>query len=159
RSRLIAIERRMIASALPPQVARPQPPPLPAASEPPAGVTVLAAKPAPQPQPAVLATATPAVAPAPSEPPAPRPEALVQPAAMTATAPSEPPPWRRALAQNWTGVLGAVITVAGVGFFGVYASFKLGPVGRFALIDGFAALLFLGSRWLLRSETWRPFGT
>jgi hypothetical protein len=76
---------------------------------------------------------------------------------MTPPTPRQPPAWRRALAQNWTGVLGAVITVAGVGFFGVYASFKLGPVGRFVLIDTFAALLFLGSRWLLRFETWRPF--
>src|SRR5262245_11664624 len=162
RSRLSAIERQVSASTPPPRVARPTPPPLPAASEP-VGVTPFTATPATPEQPAARAAAAQAVPPETSErrlpttaaSPAAAPPAL----AIPAPAPRQPPPWRRALAQNWTGILGAVITVAGVGFFGVYASFKLGPVGRFLLIDGFAALLFLGSRWLQRFEAWRPFGS
>jgi hypothetical protein len=73
--------------------------------------------------------------------------------------------WDRIKAQvqaNWTGILGAVILVVGIAFFGVLASMFIGPEGRFALIVGLAVLLLVASRWLLRharQDVWRPFAT
>ncbi|PBQ34012.1 hypothetical protein CNR22_20260 [Sphingobacteriaceae bacterium] len=43
--------------------------------------------------------------------------------------------------ENWTGILGSVIMVVGVGFLGVYAALKISALGRFILISGFAATL------------------
>lgn len=44
-------------------------------------------------------------------------------------------------AENWTGILGSVIMVIGVGFLGIYAALKISALGRFLLISGFAAVL------------------
>ncbi len=61
------------------------------------------------------------------------------------------------LKSNWTGVLGSVILVTGVAFFGVLASLFIGPEGRFALILGFAAAFFGGGLWLRRKPGWVDF--
>lgn len=66
------------------------------------------------------------------------------PAAAAATVPSAPTPWdlfQKKFVENWTGILGSVVLVMGVGFLGVYAAIQLSPFFRFLLIDGFAALL------------------
>lgn len=93
--------------------------------------------------------------------------ALKAPAVTVEKTPAEkpaPPPKRysetwskieKQLAENWTGISGAVILVMGVGFFGIYAALKLSPFFRFLMIAGFSAILggisfYLGSqaKWL-----------
>lgn len=44
-------------------------------------------------------------------------------------------------AENWTGILGAIIMVMGVGFAGLYAALVVSPFFRFLMISAFAALL------------------
>lgn len=66
----------------------------------------------------------------------------------------EPSIWERTSAlmlENWTGILGAVILVTGVGFLGIYAALKVTPFVRFWFISGGAAAL-LGVRWALRQQ-------
>ena len=53
--------------------------------------------------------------------------------------------------ENWTGILGAVILVTGVGFLGIYAALRVTPFARFWFISGGAAAL-LGVRWALRNQ-------
>jgi hypothetical protein len=70
-------------------------------------------------------------------------------------APTGPTWWERAsalLLENWTGILGAVVLVTGVGFLGIYAALRLAPPFRFLLICAFAGGL-LGVRFALRSKT------
>jgi hypothetical protein len=57
-------------------------------------------------------------------------------------------------AENWTGILGSVILVIGVGFLGIYAALKLSAVGRFSLITGFAAVLCGLFFYLHKKEEW-----
>ncbi|TGK16530.1 DUF2339 domain-containing protein [Leptospira kmetyi] len=51
------------------------------------------------------------------------------------------------LSENWTGILGAVILVAGIGFLGIYALFILSSVYRCLLILGFSIILAGLSFW------------
>ena len=53
--------------------------------------------------------------------------------------------------ENWTGILGSIITVMGVAFFGVYLALKIAPLGRFMMITAFAGALF-GLFLYLRSK-------
>ena len=87
----------------------------------------------------------PPVPPTPPVPPRPR---------VPAPAPAEPDWWERAsamLLENWTGILGAVVLVTGVGFLGIYAALRVAPPFRFLLICTFAAAL-LGGRFALRNQ-------
>jgi hypothetical protein len=80
------------------------------------------------------------------------PPIVKQPPAQVA--PLAPTLWERASAlalENWTGILGAVILVTGVGFLGIYAALRVTPFARFWLISGGAAAL-LGVRWALRQQ-------
>ncbi|XDD49954.1 hypothetical protein AB3N59_16560 [Leptospira sp. WS92.C1] len=52
------------------------------------------------------------------------------------------------LSENWTGILGAVILVAGISFLGIYALFILSAIFRCLLVLGFAAVLFGLAFWL-----------
>ena len=56
--------------------------------------------------------------------------------------------------ENWTGILGAMIMVAGVVFFGVYAALKMTAMYRFLLITGFSVLLTTAFIYLKRHEKW-----
>ncbi len=56
--------------------------------------------------------------------------------------------------ENWTGILGAVIMVAGVVFFGIYAALKVSALYRFFLIVGFSVLLTAGFIYLKRHDKW-----
>lgn len=97
---------------------------------------------------------------APTAPGAPAAEGLWEPAPRAPRVPN--PRWeglREQLKSNWTGVLGAVILVTGVAFFGVLASLYIGPEGRFALILAFAAATYAGSLWLARKPLWQSFAT
>jgi len=60
--------------------------------------------------------------------------------------------------ENWTGILGALVVVAGVTFVGIYTALQLAPVYRFLLTLGVAAALVAGSFALERREHWRKFG-
>lgn len=57
-------------------------------------------------------------------------------------------------AENWTGILGSIILVIGVGFLGIYAALKVSAMGRFMLISGFAALLGGVFFYLHKKEDW-----
>lgn len=59
--------------------------------------------------------------------------------------------------ENWTGILGALVVVAGVTFVGIYTALQLAPVYRFMLTLGVAAALVAGSFALARREQWRTF--
>lgn len=50
--------------------------------------------------------------------------------------------------DNWTGILGAVVLVTGVGFLGVYTALQVTPPVRFAMISAFAGALFGGHLYL-----------
>ncbi|MFZ9980905.1 MAG: hypothetical protein ACO3FI_02630 [Cyclobacteriaceae bacterium] len=43
--------------------------------------------------------------------------------------------------ENWTGILGSIIMVIGVGFLGIYTALKISAPGRFILISGFSVML------------------
>ena len=60
--------------------------------------------------------------------------------------------------ENWTGILGALVVVAGVTFVGIYTALQLAPVYRFLLTLGVAGALVGGSFALERRESWRKFG-
>ncbi|MVN76287.1 hypothetical protein GO988_08115 [Hymenobacter sp. HMF4947] len=103
------------------------------------------------PAPAPAAWPTP---PAPAKPPQPR--LLPPPARRRAPkpVPTGPTWWEKAatmVLENWTGVLGAVVLVTGVGFLGIYAALRLAPPFRFLLICAFAVGL-LGARYALRNK-------
>lgn len=69
-------------------------------------------------------------------------------------APAEPTWWDRAekvLLDNWTGILGAVVLVTGVGFLGVYTALRVSAPLRFGMITAFAAAL-LGLHYYLRPK-------
>lgn len=59
------------------------------------------------------------------------------------------------LSENWTGILGAVILVAGISFLGIYALFILSAFFRCLLVLGFAAVLFGLSFWLGKKSEFR----
>lgn len=64
----------------------------------------------------------------------------------------------RQVAENWTGILGSVIMVVGVGFLGIYAALKLEAFFRFIMISGFSALLFATYFFLRKLEKWVQLG-
>ena len=131
------------------------------------GAVPVAGAPAPPAVPASAAAvpaAPPRVAPAPVLPPVVRPPAPVAqpvpgplpvpPRPIPAPVPAGPTWWERAAAvllENWTGILGAVVLVTGVGFLGIYAALRLAPPFRFLLVCGFAGGL-LGARFALRAK-------
>ncbi|MCP5106431.1 MAG: DUF2339 domain-containing protein, partial [bacterium] len=54
--------------------------------------------------------------------------------------------------ENWTGILGSVVLVMGVGFLGVYTALKFSPPYRFLMIVLFSGLLF-GLFYYLKSKS------
>ncbi|MBM9500932.1 hypothetical protein JWG44_11790 [Leptospira sp. 201903071] len=78
------------------------------------------------------------------------------------TAPQEPGLivqfWKKIekpLSENWTGILGAVILVAGISFLGIYALFILSAFFRCLLVLSFAGVLFGLSLWLGKKSEFR----
>ncbi|HEX8658917.1 MAG TPA: hypothetical protein VF690_15335 [Hymenobacter sp.] len=124
----------------------------------PVPVALVPAVPTPIAQPAapVLPSPVPQPSPAPSPPPASEPTKIPPPpTSRPQPVPSEPvePTWWERTEQlfldNWTGILGAVVLVTGVGFLGIYTALRVTPPVRFAMISGFAAAL-LGGHYYLR---------
>ncbi|UOQ74302.1 bZIP transcription factor [Hymenobacter cellulosilyticus] len=127
-----------------PPVATPVIPPAPPA--PPAEPKPLL-QPEPQPEP----RPTPQPEPKPVLPPPAPPRPVLPPVPAE---PAEPTWWERTeqvLLDNWTGILGAVVLVIGVGFLGVYTALQVTAPVRFAMITGFAAAL-LGLNYYLRTK-------
>lgn len=112
----------------------------------------------------------------PVEPPRllPPPAALSPPASAVPPAPPAQPPglspssgppaptgnesWRRlerTLIENWTGILGVVVLVAGVTFLAVSIALRLGPLARFLLTLLVALALILPSALWGRRHSWR----
>lgn len=141
------------APALPPvPAASPTPVPLPTPAALPKPVSVPAPVASPEPVLAAVPVAAPAapVARPPVAPPLP-PRRPVPPPKPVRTGPTW---WERAatlLLENWTGILGAVVLVTGVGFLGIYTALRLAPPYRFLLICAFAVGL-LGARFALREK-------
>ena len=111
----------------------------------------------PEPAPAPVEESAPAWAPPRSverpTPPPPRQPVLPQRPAPKPM-PTWPTWWERAstvLLENWTGILGAVVLVTGVGFLGIYAALRVSPQLRFLMICAFAIGL-LGARYALREK-------
>lgn len=60
--------------------------------------------------------------------------------------------------ENWTGILGAAVVVAGVTFVGIYTALRLAPFYRFLLTLAVAGALVAASFVLARRDAWRAFG-
>jgi hypothetical protein len=58
------------------------------------------------------------------------------------------------LLENWTGILGTVVLVAGIGFLGTYAAMRMTPFARFVLVLVGAAALYGGYLALKDRERW-----
>jgi len=58
------------------------------------------------------------------------------------------------LLENWTGILGTVVLVAGIGFLGTYAAIRMEPVARFVLVILGSAALYGGYLSLRHRERW-----
>jgi hypothetical protein len=119
-----------------------------------------------------------AAAVAPAAPALPEVAVVALPEAVTAatTVPPQPPPvaapvgqaiaeikrrrheFEQRFIENWTGILGALVVVAGVTFVGIYTALQLAPFYRFLLTLGVAGALVAGSFALERRESWRKFG-
>ncbi len=56
--------------------------------------------------------------------------------------------------QNWTGIIGAMLTVVGIGFLGIYTSLKCAPFYRFIIIDIFSLALVVAFYLLRRKPDW-----
>jgi len=103
---------------------------------------------APPAPPAAHSAATPA---APTPTPTPSPRAPAAPSALEER-------WRRLerlFMENWTGILGVAVVVAGVTFIGIYTALRLAPFYRFLMMVGVAALLGGTAFWLRRFEHWQ----
>ena len=67
--------------------------------------------------------------------------------------------WRqleRRLAENWTGILGTAVLVAGITFIGAYAGLQLSPFFRSVLVVGAAGVLAGAAQVLGRNARWVP---
>jgi hypothetical protein len=62
--------------------------------------------------------------------------------------------WETHVVGNWTGILGALAVVLGVGFLGIYAALSLSPGGRFGLVVLAAVGLVALSSLLGRRAEW-----
>lgn len=70
--------------------------------------------------------------------------------------------WQRVEQQfieNWTGIVGAIIMVMGVGFLGIYAALKMQPFFRFLMITAFAIVLLAIFIFLRKREKWKDLAT
>lgn len=65
----------------------------------------------------------------------------------------------RQLIENWTGMLGAVILTAGLGFLAVYAALSLAPVFRFFMMLAIAGSLAGAAFYLEKKPDWKKFSS
>ncbi len=62
--------------------------------------------------------------------------------------------WEKAIIENWTGILGAIILVAGIGFLGVYTALKVEPFWRFVMITGVSGIMLVCFYVLKQKDAW-----
>ncbi|MBO0357486.1 hypothetical protein J0X19_05980 [Hymenobacter sp. BT186] len=138
----------------------PTPEPAPVPAPPIAPLTTEAPTPPSSPAPAEAPTpAAPKAAPAPAPRPLPAPAIAQRQAprhipAPVPAAPAGPTWWDRVeqlFLDNWTGILGAVVLVTGIGFLGVYTALRVSAPVRFGMITAFAAAL-LGLHYYLKPK-------
>jgi hypothetical protein len=130
------------------------PVPAPASIPVPAPQPVFRPAPVAAPSPVAAAATAPAPAPVAAPPVVLPPAPPRRPVPAPKPVPTGPTFWERAatvLLENWTGILGAVVLVTGVGFLGIYTALRMAPPYRFLLICAFAGGL-LGGRWALREK-------
>jgi len=87
----------------------------------------------------------------------PRPTNVIEKSKVNTVPNKSPEVWtkiEKQFVENWTGILGAVIMVVGVGFLGIYAALKLSAFNRFLLISAFAGLLTGIFFYLRKQEKW-----
>ncbi|MCR5887167.1 hypothetical protein LRS06_05115 [Hymenobacter sp. J193] len=126
-------------------------PPLPVSSSPATTSPATASPEAPKALPIPAVDKTAQSSPPPTLPPQPPRRSIPTPAIAT---PAEPTWWDRTeqlLLDNWTGILGAIVLVMGVGFLGVYTALRVSAPVRFGMITAFAAAL-LGLHYYLRPK-------
>ncbi len=153
------LRARLGLGGAPVQAASPAPRPTTAVQEPgkaPPVPPVLAR--APEILPANVTTVSTAVSSAPviAKPAAPTPTPAAKPT------PSGPTPWdlfQKKFVENWTGILGSIVLVMGVGFLGIYAAIQLSPFFRFLLIDGFAVTLLGLFFFMKRRPAWEDLSS
>jgi hypothetical protein len=95
---------------------------------------------------------------APSAPPVQPPGRSPRSGPPAPTAPTGHESWRRlerTLIENWTGILGVVVLVAGVSFLAVSLALILGPLARFLLTLRLAVGLMLPSALWGQRQRWR----
>ncbi|HPA70815.1 MAG TPA: hypothetical protein PKY31_01010, partial [Spirochaetota bacterium] len=112
--------------------------------------------PAPEPKPAPVMKEK--VVDAQPEPPRTAPVPRVEPVEEPEWKKNSGATWKKLekrFAENWTGIIGAVVMVMGVAFLGVYAALKMTPLFRFLIITAFAAFLFALYLFLRKKEAWR----
>ncbi|MGE5497136.1 MAG: hypothetical protein ACM3Q2_03660, partial [Syntrophothermus sp.] len=59
--------------------------------------------------------------------------------------------FEKQIVENWTGILGAVIMVAGISFLGIYAAFRMTPFFRFLMIIA-SSVITAGLFFYLKSK-------
>ncbi|MGI4867139.1 MAG: hypothetical protein ACRYFZ_24695 [Janthinobacterium lividum] len=149
-----ATELEVVAELTPATELAPEPAP---AAEPEETQTEPAPNPAPVFEPELIAEPAPTWVPAPRQalPPTPPPRKPAPPRRPAPKpVPTGPTWWERAstmLLENWTGILGAIVLVTGVGFLGIYTALRVAPPLRFLMICAFAGGL-LGARYALRAK-------
>lgn len=62
--------------------------------------------------------------------------------------------WEKTIIENWTGILGAIILVAGIGFLGIYTALKVEAFWRFIMITAVSGVMLALFFLLKRKETW-----
>lgn len=112
--------------------------------------------PRPLPAPAALSPQAPSAPPA--QPPGRSPGLSPRSGPPAPAAPTGNESWRRlerSLIENWTGILGVVVLVAGVTFLAVSLALRLGPLARFLLTLLVALAMMLPSALWGRRQRWR----
>lgn len=159
--RLEAVARPTEAEA--PVITTPERPP--EAETPPAPSIIAAPQVPPEAEPPPRAPPTVATSEPLPEPEAPPPAAAPEPVFKPLFEPSAEPPlpqppsaWDRLTTrflENWTGFVGTIVLVAGIGFVGTYAALQLAPFYRFLLVLAASGALFTGHLALHRHPNWR----
>jgi hypothetical protein len=83
------------------------------------------------------------------------PAAVRPPEPAAAAAPARLEQIQQKFMENWTGILGALVVVAGVTFVGIYTALRMAPVYRFMLILAGGGALIGAATVMARKEDWR----
>jgi len=68
--------------------------------------------------------------------------------------------WRELEKQfldNWTGIIGSMILVTGIGFVGIYAALNVSPFVRFLIINLVTLTLYILYKKLIHKKQWKKF--